>query len=79
MHIRHLASWRKLSVGLLAGIALVALSGCYPYYYDAHYSHGGGHYKQGYYGKQYGYQGGHSYGHHRYKRDRRKRYRYYRY
>lgn len=82
MHIRHLGRFRKLIWMLLAGIPLVALSGCYPYY-DGHVS---GYYKQGHHGKQHRYDGGRYYHrdrgrhHKRYKHDRRKRYRhYYRY
>lgn len=82
MQFRHSGSLRKLGGGLLAGIALVALSGCYPYY-DGH---GYGYYKQGHYSKKHHYGSGHSYyhGHGKYhgshKRYRRKRYRHrYRY
>lgn len=75
MSHRHRGSRRKLAAGLLAGVALVALSGCYPYYYDFHYRRRGhrrgrGSYRsRRYYGRRR---------HHHHDRDRRKRYRHYR-
>lgn len=70
MHIRYPGPLRKILGGLLAGAALVALSGCYPYYYDGHAK---AYYKQGHHGKQHHYGGGHYY-----HRDRGKRYKRYR-
>lgn len=84
MRIRRFGSWRRLLWVLMAVIPLVALGGCYPYYYDGHVE---GYYKQGHHGSKHHYgSGGHYYHrdrgkrHHRYKRDGRNRYRhYYRY
>lgn len=78
MHTRHRVSRRKICGGLLAGIALVALGGCYPYYYDLHYSHGDRYYKRDHHGKRRYY--GHGRRHHRDRRwrHRRRRYKYYR-
>lgn len=78
MHIHHRVSLRRLSGGLLAAAALVALGGCYPYYYDSHYSHSDGYYQRDYQGKRYYYGDSHRYHRGRYKRDRWKRYRHYR-
>lgn len=75
MHIKRFGSLRKVSGGLLAGFALVALAGCYPYY--LHYTDGGGHYSHGYQGERSYYHGGHGYDRH-HRRDRQKRYRHYR-
>lgn len=77
MHIKRFGFLRKVSGGLLAGIALFALAGCYPYYYDLHYTDGGGHYNHGYHGEQSYYHGGHDYNRH-HRRDRHRRYRHYR-
>lgn len=78
MQFHHRVSLRRVSGGLLVALALVALGGCYPYYYDAHYSHSDGYYQRDYQGKRHYYGDGHRYHRDRYKRDRRKRYRHYR-
>lgn len=77
MRIRNRGSWGKITGALLAAMVLVALSGCYPYYYDHHYGYGAKSYKRDYYGKRHYYSGGYYYQHRHHKRDRRKRYRHY--
>lgn len=87
MHFYHRVSLRGVYRPLLVAIALaalvVALGGCYPYYYDAHYSHSDGYYQRDYQGKRHYYGDSHRYHRDRYKRgrykrDRWKRYRHYR-
>lgn len=78
MQIRHRVSMRRIRGGLVAGIALLALSGCYPYYYDAHYSSGGHGYERDHGGKRSYYGGGHYYYRDRHKHGRHKRYKHYR-
>ncbi len=76
MHIPRRISWLKISGGLLAGIALVALTACYPYpyHYGGYYGHGSSKYSDSYKGKRHYYHGGYNY-----HRKRYKRYRHYRY
>ncbi len=52
MQMRYFGSLRKVFGALLAGTVLVALSGCYPYYWD-HGGYGYGHYERGYHGQQH--------------------------
>ena len=77
MGSRHSVRRRKIWLGAVAGIALVALGGCYPYYYDLHYGYSGKRYRRGYGTRRYHGDGRH--GHRdRHRRERRRRYRYYR-
>lgn len=48
MHLSRPCSWRRLCRGLLAALVMVALGGCYPYYYDLQYTHSDGYYKRDY-------------------------------
>ena len=81
MQIRDSACRRKTLLGLLAATALLALSGCYPYYHGYYY--GGVYYKDGYHGKRYPYRGHshHGYGYRPHGRDRHgyRHHRHYRY
>lgn len=75
MKDRHASIRRRVAGGLLGGMVLVALSGCYPYYYDIRYSHNDGYYGRDYHGSRHHYD--HRY-HHRDRDDRHWRRRHYR-
>ncbi|HSH43828.1 MAG TPA: hypothetical protein VK973_17030 [Arenicellales bacterium] len=70
---------RRLSGGLVAGLALVALGGCYPYYYDVQYRRYDGHGRRAPHSRRRRYYGhGHSHRRGRREHERRRRYRHYR-
>ncbi|MGA8262694.1 MAG: hypothetical protein WB783_21020 [Arenicellales bacterium] len=50
MNSRYYRSLRKVFAGVVAAAALVALGGCFPYYYDPGYGYGHGHYERSHHG-----------------------------
>jgi len=74
MRNRYRLSRRSICGGALAGIALLALSGCYPYYYELHYRHADGGRRRRHRGRRRRYRRGHDH-----RRERRhRRYKHYR-